>query len=116
MFRLAQVCEIRVKEDMGRHPAEHILLTGQIAEHRIAEYRGAVPDGARKRTALFGSRRRQIDQPLRFLHWKLPEKSLMDEGEDGGVGADSQPDREQGDEREGSIPQESAQRVFDVVG
>ena len=40
----------------------------------------------------------------------------MDEGEDGGVGADSQPDREQGDEGKGSIPQESAQSVFDVVG
>ena len=95
----------------AEHAVKHLIVGAQLAVQGIGKKVIAPPAFSNECASPIQQR-----QPLRFLHGKLPEKSLMDEGEDGGVGADSQPDREQGDEGEGSIPQESAQSVLDVVG
>ena len=48
-----------------------------------------------------GVRRADLHQPVGAVDRQRPEQDLIDEGENGSVGADAEPDRQNSDEGEG---------------
>ena len=97
---------------MRRDAGEHRLRPLQVAEHGVAEDVFAVAGLATRRRARLWSRRREVDEPLRLRHREGPQQRLIEQGKNGGVGADAQPQREHRHRRDERRPGERAERVL----
>src|SRR5436309_323291 len=87
---------------MRRESREYGLGPLEVPEHRVAEHHVAVSRlPARLRTG-FETRGREVDEPVRVGHRERAKEDLVEEREDGGIGADAERernDRDAGDER-----------------
>ena len=57
----------------------------------------------------------QHDQPIGIVIRQRPQQHAVDDGEDGGVGADAERERQHGDEREAGLPAQHARGVAKVL-
>ncbi len=93
----------------AEHSAEDLVAFADVLVHRVG-------DGVRPRVAAV-VRPAAVEQHqfLRVLDWQQLENDLVDEGEDGGVGADAEGERKQGHRREERRLAERTNSVAEVL-
>ena len=66
------------------------LYALEVAEHRVAEHDVALPSHVARLGARLRAGSREVDEPVRLENWKRPEQQLIEQREDGRVGADAE--------------------------
>ena len=87
---------------MRGEAGEYRLGPLEVPEHRVAEDFVAVPGLATPLRAGLWARSREVDELVRLRHREGAQQDLVEQREDGGVGADAErerDDRDAGDER-----------------
>ncbi len=92
---------------ISRHLAEHAVLLAALAEVPVRQ--------GRKRIRLFHRSVEHQNEFSRIGIWERPQKHGVDDGEDGGVGADAEGEREHGDGGEAGGLAQHAEGEADVL-
>jgi len=81
----------------------------EVLEHRVAEDLGAVAGLVAVVAARLGAGRAEVDQLAGRPDGERPAEHLVEDREDGGVGADAERERQDGDRREAGVSHQQAQ-------
>ena len=76
--------DVHVHAVAAEHAGKHRVVVGEVAIHRIGEDEAIAPPAAGVRAAAL-----QQDQLVRGLDRHDAQQHLVDQGEDGGIGADA---------------------------
>jgi hypothetical protein len=88
--------------------------TLEVAEHRVAQHDIAVTGLVTGLAARLGAGRRQVDQPIGLLDRQGPQDELVELRENRGIGANSESQRDDGDDRHEGAFEEAPERELEV--
>ena len=111
---LPLVREVGAERHVRRHAREDRLVFLQVAEHQVAEHLIAVTRLVARLRPGLGTRRAQVDQPLRRLDGQGAHEHLVEERVNGGVGPDAEGERHDRHRRDEGALEQGTERELDV--
>ena len=112
--RLSSIRQVGAEEPVCRDAGKRGLHALEVAEHRIAQHDVTVARLVAGLAAWLRAGRRQVHQPIGFLHRQRPQDELVELRKDGRVGAYAEPERDDGHDRDEGAFEEAPKRELEV--